>query len=111
MSDEEQLQAPTHKKATKVGGRRVGQDKAHHHASSEQQKSTARSIVADSLNAAPDLELTPTQKEEEKLARLSQSPQKEKMCYPQGQPTREKPHHKQGATHSNPVIHQPTRGV
>ena len=63
------------------------------------------------MNAAPDLELTPTQKEEEKLARLSQSPQKEKMCYPQGQPTREKPHHKQGATHSNPVIHQPTRGV
>ena len=66
---------------------------------------------APGLNAAPDLELTPTQKEEEKLARLSQSPQKEKMCYPQGQPTREKPHHKQGATHSNPVIHQPTRGV
>jgi hypothetical protein len=50
MSDEEQQHAPTHKKATKVGGMRVGQDKAHHHASSEQQqlKSTARSTVADS---------------------------------------------------------------
>lgn len=55
MSDEEQLQAPTHKKATKVGGRRVGQDKAHHHASSEQQKSTARSIVADSTPHPPSL--------------------------------------------------------
>jgi len=54
MSDEEQQHAPTHKKATKVGGMRVGQDKAHHHASSEQQlKSTARSTVADSTPPPP----------------------------------------------------------
>jgi len=83
---------------------RVAQDKPHHRSSSEH-KSPPRSIVATTLDAAPELELTTTQKEEVKQARLSESPQK--TVYPQPVPTREKTH-KQA---TRPVIVQPTQGV
>lgn len=65
-------------------------------------------LCSPALNATPEMELSPTQREEEKQARLSESPQKSKMMYPQPVPTRE-PSHKQGST--KPIIHQPTRGM